>query len=91
MKLLTELLSDIFMDAFAACGYDAALGKVVVSARPELCQFQCNGALAGAKQYKKSPLQIANEVLQAIKPQSHIQSVEIVSPGFINITLTDHF
>jgi len=91
MKLLTELLSDIFMDAFVACGYDAALGKVVVSARPELCQFQCNGALAGAKQYKKSPLQIANEVFQAIKPQSHLQSVEIVSPGFINITLTDHF
>ena len=91
MKLLTEILSDLFMDAFAACGYEASLGTVVASARPELCQFQCNGALAGAKQYKKSPMQIANEVLQEVKGQDRLGAVEIAAPGFLNITLTDDF
>lgn len=54
MKLVTELLSNIFITAFSECGYDEALGQVVVSNRLDLCQFQCNGALSGAKQYRKS-------------------------------------
>ena len=91
MKLLTEILSDLFMNAFVSCGYEASLGTVVVSARPELCQFQCNGALAGAKRYKKSPMQIASEVLQAINGQDCFKAVEIAAPGFLNITLTDDF
>lgn len=91
MKLLTEILSDLFMNAFETCGYAPVLGQVVESARPELCQFQCNGALAGAKQYRKSPMQIANDILQAVNAHGCFQSVEIAAPGFLNITLTDDF
>ncbi|MBR3895261.1 MAG: arginine--tRNA ligase [Clostridia bacterium] len=91
MKLVTELLSNIFKTAFSKCGYDEALGQVVVSNRLDLCQFQCNGALAGAKQYKKSPLLIAKEVSAIIPKNEMIASLEVVAPGFINITLKDEF
>ena len=91
MKLVTELLSNIFKTAFSKCGYDEALGQVVVSNRLDLCQFQCNGALAGAKQYKKSPLLIAKEVSAIIPENEMIASLEVVAPGFINITLKDEF
>ena len=91
MKLITELLSDIFQIAFCACGYDKTLGQVVVSNRLDLCQFQCNGALSGAKQYKKSPLLIANEVLTKVPKNDMIASLKVVAPGFINITLADAY
>ncbi|MBQ2773138.1 MAG: arginine--tRNA ligase [Clostridia bacterium] len=91
MKLVTELLSNIFKTAFSKCGYDEALGQVVISNRLDLCQFQCNGALAGAKQYKKSPLLIAKEVSAIIPENEMIASLEVVAPGFINITLKDEF
>ena len=91
MKLVTELLSNIFKTAFSKCGYDEALGQVVVSNRLDLCQFQCNGALAGAKQYKKSPLLIAKEVSAIIPENEMIASLEVVAPGFINIPLKDEF
>ncbi len=91
MKLVTDLLSNIFKTAFYECGYDEALGKVVVSNRLDLCQFQCNGALSGAKQYRESPLIIAKEVAAHIPKNEMIGSLEVVSPGFINITLKDEF
>ena len=91
MKLITELLSDIFQIAFCACGYDKTLGQVVASNRLDLCQFQCNGALSGAKQYKKSPLFIANEVLTKVPKNDMIASLKVVAPGFINITLADAY
>lgn len=91
MKLVTELLSNIFKGAFSECGYDEALGQVVVSNRLDLCQFQCNGALSGAKQYRKSPLLIAKEVSAIIPENEMIGSLEVVAPGFINITLKDEF
>ncbi|MBQ8496313.1 MAG: arginine--tRNA ligase [Clostridia bacterium] len=91
MKLVTELLSNIFKTAFYECGYDETLGQVVVSNRLDLCQFQCNGALAGAKQYRKSPLLIAKEVSAIIPENEMIGSLEVVAPGFINITLKDEF
>ena len=55
MQTVIDKLSDIFSAGFSAAGYDAALGRVVVSARPDLCQFQCNGAMSAAKQYRKAP------------------------------------
>ncbi len=91
MKLVTELLSDFFKSAFSECGYDETLGQVVVSNRLDLCQFQCNGALAGAKQYRKSPLLIAKEVAAHIPENEMIGSLEVVAPGFINISLKDEF
>jgi len=91
MKLVTELLSNIFITAFSKCGYDEALGQVVVSNRLDLCQFQCNGALSGAKQYRKSPLLIAQEVASHIPENEMIGSLKIVAPGFINICLKDEF
>ena len=91
MKLITELLSNMFKAAFSECGYDETLGQVVVSNRLDLCQFQCNGALAGAKQYRKSPLLIAKEVSAIIPENEMIGSLEVVAPGFINITLKDEF
>lgn len=91
MKLVTSLLSNIFMTAFSECGYDEVLGQVVVSNRLDLCQFQCNGALSGAKQYRKSPLLIAKEVAAHIPENEMIGSLEVVAPGFINISLKDEF
>lgn len=91
MKLLTELLSTTFMTAFSKCGYDENLGQVGISNRLDLCQFQCNGALAGAKEYKKSPMIIANEVTEQITDYDIIHKIEVVSPGFINIIIKDEF
>lgn len=91
MKLITELLSEVFKDAFSKCGYDEELGQVVVSNRLDLCQFQCNGALSGAKQYRKVPVIIAKEVVKQITDNEMIGTVEIVAPGFINITVKDEF
>ncbi|MBQ9121299.1 MAG: arginine--tRNA ligase [Clostridia bacterium] len=91
MKLLAEILSDILKEAFAACGYDASLGQAVVSARPELCQFQCNGALAGAKQYRKSPTVIAEAVANAVSAGDVFENLEVAAPGFLNLTLKDSF
>ena len=62
MKLLTELISEKIMDAFEEAGYDRNLGRVKVSDRPDLCEFQCSGAMAGAKQYGKNPVDIAEDV-----------------------------
>jgi len=91
MKLLTELLTDTIKQAFADCGYPENLGQVVVSNRLDLCQFQCNGALSAAKIYKKSPVQIAREVVSKVKENGMMDCLEVVSPGFINITIKDEF
>ena len=91
MKLLTELLSAVFMNAFSKCGYDETLGKVSISDRLDLCQFQCNGALAGAKRYKKAPLMIAQEVANQITGCIYIYKIEVVRPGFLNISVKDEF
>ncbi len=91
MNLLTEQLSKTFAAAFTSCGYEANHGKVVVSNRLDLCQFQCNGAFAAAKQYKQSPVRIANEVVSQIHMDDVISKIEVVPSGFINITITDAY
>lgn len=91
MKLVTEILSELFMNAFLECGYDKELGKVSTSNRLDLCQFQCNGALAGAKKYKEPPMNIAAKVIAKIGDCDCIDKMEIASPGFINIVLKDDF
>ena len=87
MKKLLELLSEEMGQAFEAAGYDAALGKVGLSNRPDLCEFQCNGAMAGAKQYHKAPIMIANEVAAKLEGSKVFDEVNAVAPGFLNLKL----
>ena len=89
MNKLLNLLTEEMGKAFAAAGYDAALGKVSVSNRPDLCEYQCNGAMAGAKQYKKAPIAIANEVAQKLQGGKVFAEVSAVAPGFLNLKLSE--
>lgn len=91
MQRITEILTGKVSDAFSACGYNAELGTVSVSDRPELCQFQCNGSFQGAKLYKKAPLVIAEDVCNVLAEDKDIKSAEAVRPGFININVTDEY
>lgn len=91
MNLMTEQLSKTFAAAFTSCGYEANHGKVVVSNRLDLCQFQCNGAFTVAKQHKQSPVSIANEVVSKIHMDDVISKIVVVPSGFINITITDDY
>ncbi len=63
METILNKITNILGKAFKECGYDFSYGKTTVSGRPDLCQFQCNGAMVGAKAYKKNPMQIANEAI----------------------------
>lgn len=91
MKMITEELTEILSDAFDKCGYDKKLGQVCVSDRMDLCQFQCNGALSGAKIYKKAPMMIAKDVLAKLDGTDIFEKIEAVNPGFINMTLSDKY
>ena len=90
-KNITTLLTETVSAAFESCGYDPSLGTVLISDRPDICQFQCNGAFGGAKLYHKSPAIIAQEVADKLKEDKRFAKVEVVKPAFINITLTDEF
>lgn len=89
MEKLVDFISLTVSKAFAEAGYDAALGRVTVSNRPDLCQFQCNGAMPAAKQFRKAPIAIANDVVACLKDSDLFAMVEAVNPGFINLNLTD--
>lgn len=91
MKIFIEQISDIFMNTFEELGYDRSAGKVNVSNRPDLCQYQCNGALACAKKYKKAPNMIAQEVVAKLEGNEIFSKLEIAGPGFVNITVNDTF
>ena len=89
MSLLIEL-GAIVGDAFAAAGVDRSFGEVAVSQRPELAQFQCNGALAASKNANMAPRDLAAKVVEQLESVEMFAAVEVAGPGFINITLTDH-
>lgn len=91
MKKILECISEEMKNAFEAAGYDRELGKVTVSNRPDLCEYQCNGAMAGAKQYKKAPIMIANDVAAKLEESKVFSKVEAVAPGFLNLTLENEF
>lgn len=86
-KLINEIKKEV-TQAFVKAGYEEKYGNVTVSNRPDLCQYQCNGALAAAKQYKKAPIMIAQEVVEFLQESDTFQSIVAVAPGFINITLS---
>ncbi|MEO9971380.1 MAG: arginine--tRNA ligase [Hyphomonadaceae bacterium] len=89
MGNLSTELGAIFARGFEAAGLDANLGTVRRSDKPDMADFQCNGALAGAKAAKRNPREIANEVAEAVAGQGPIASVEIAGPGFLNIRVSD--
>ncbi len=91
MKKLIDLITLEMEAAFEAVGYGKELAKVTLSNRPDLCEFQCNGAMAGAKLYKKAPIMIANEVVEKLGGNPCIKKIEAVPPGFINIELSDAY
>ena len=88
MKTLLELITIETEAAFEKAGYDKELAKVTLSNRPDLCEYQCNGALAGAKKYKKAPFMIAEDVAANLAGSSYFESVDVVKPGFINLKLS---
>ena len=90
MEKILDIISSKMEQAFQAAGYDAAFGKVTVSNRPDLCEYQCNGALAAAKQYKCAPIQIANAVAEKLDA-ADFSMIDAVMPGFINLKLSDSF
>ncbi len=91
MEKVLELISKEVSDAFEAAGYDSSLGKVTISNRPDLCEYQCNGAMAGAKQYHKAPFMIADEVAAKLEGNDMFESVESVKPGFLNLKVSPDF
>ena len=90
MKKILDIITAKMQQAFASAGYDPAFGRVSVSNRPDLCEYQCNGALAAAKQYKCAPIQIANAVVEKLNAADY-DMVEAVMPGFINLKLSGAF
>ena len=91
MDKLIKKLSQVVQSKFEALGYDKEYGNVNVSNRPDLCQFQCNGALPAAKKYKKAPIVMAEEVAEALKGETIFEEVTAVKPGFINMNIKDSF
>ncbi len=91
MQKILDRISEKMMEAFEKAGYDGSLGRVTLSNRPDLCEFQCNGAMAGAKQYHKAPLAIANDVADGLKDSAIFGEVAVAPPGFLNLKIKESF
>ena len=87
MKTILDLIVEELKPAFTGCGYDEKYIRVTVSNRPDLCEYQCNGAMAAAKAYKKKPIDIANEVVEKTAGSKMFSEINAVMPGFIYIRL----
>ena len=88
MEQILDLLGNYVSEAFELAGYEKDLGKVTISNRPDLCEYQCNGAMAGAKRYHKAPVMIAQDVAQVLEGCDAFESVQAVPPGFLNLKLS---
>lgn len=91
MKKILDLITEEVTAAFTSCGYDSKYGKVTLSNRPDLCEYQCNGAMAAAKEYKKAPFMIADEVAAKLAENTMFSMVESVKPGFLNFKLDEAY
>ena len=91
MKKLIDLIQEELVKAFTAAEMDPSYARVSVSNRPDLCEYQCNGAMAAAKTYKKKPIDIANGVVEQLKDSEVFEEVNAVMPGFINLKLDPAF
>lgn len=91
MKKILDLITDEVTKAFTECGYDAKYAKVTLSNRPDLCEYQCNGAMAAAKEYKKAPFMIADEVVEKLAANLIFAMAESVKPGFLNLKIDEAY
>lgn len=91
MKRIVEHIEAVLKEAFLAAGYDEKFAKATVSNRPDLCEYQCNGAMAAAKTYKKAPIMIANDVVEKLQNSEIFETIEAVNPGFINIKISKNY
>ena len=91
MKKILECIVAELAPAFENCGYDRSYARVTLSNRPDLCEYQCNGAMAAAKAYKKKPIDIANEVVEKLQGNEMFSEITAVMPGFINIRLNGEY
>ena len=91
MKKIMEQMAEELSAAFEKAGYDPSYGKVTVSNRPDLCEYQCNGAMAGAKAYHKAPFMIADDVVAQLSDSRIFSRAEVVKPGFINLDVKPEF
>lgn len=91
MKKLIQLITEEVKEAFTACGYEERFGMVSLSNRPDLCQYQCNGAMAAAKQYKVAPIEIAKAVVARLSESEILSETNAVMPGFINMKVSNEF
>lgn len=91
MKKFVILIEERIEKAFEMAGYDKKYAKVTLSNRPDLCEYQCNGAMAAAKEYKKAPIMIANEIIEILENEKIFSKIEAVMPGFININVNEEF
>ena len=97
MEKILNLITAEMKKAFARCGYEESYAKVVLSNRPDLCEYQCNGAMAAAKAYKKKPIDIAGQVVESLRAArdeggaAMFSEVQAVMPGFINLRLAGGF
>ncbi len=92
MQKFLDMISQDMMQAFEEAGYDPSLGRVTVSNRPDLAEYQCNGAMAGAKKYHKAPFMIADDVAKILQEKSSTFSqVDVVKPGFLNLKVSEAF
>ena len=91
MTGFSELITKELANAFEAAGYDASYARITVSNRPDLCEYQCNGAMAAKKQYGKAPRDIAMDVAAKLEGSSVVKDVDVAGPGFINFNIKDEF
>ena len=91
MKKIIDEITEVVEKAFKECGYDEKYGKVTVSNRPDLCEFQCNGAMACAKEAHKAPFMIADEIKEVLDKEAIFESVESVKPGFLNLNIAPEY
>ena len=91
MKKILDQITAAVSGAFEAAGYEAEYGKVTLSNRPDLCEYQCNGAMAAAKKYHCAPIQIASKVVEKLQAEEMFSEVNAVNPGFLNLKLSPEF
>ena len=91
MKKLIDLITEEVTKAFTEEGYDEKYGRVTLSNRPDLCEYQCNGAMSAAKEYKCAPFMISDKIAERLSPNAMFSMVESVKPGFLNLKINDDF
>lgn len=91
MEKMLDQITEAVSGAFEAAGYDREYGKATLSNRPDLCEYQCNGAMAGAKKYHCAPIQIASKVAEKLSENAMFSEVNAVNPGFLNLKLSPDF